>query len=93
MMLQIGMELSIAVLEIAEEDGSLPNAEAGTVDAVFNAAITMVGNELPKDLLSSQERQEVQATLAELQGMQRPAQQNQQPQPQQEQPQPNQQGI
>lgn len=69
-MLQVGMETAIAVLEIAESDGELPNAKPGTVDAVFYAAVTITGRELPDDILSAQERQEVSQTLKEVQQMQ-----------------------
>jgi hypothetical protein len=82
MMLQIGMETTIAVMEIAEEDGELPNAEPGMIDAVFFAAITIAGKELPDDILSPHERQEVGQVLAEVQQMQG-AQQSSQQTPQQ----------
>lgn len=69
-MLQVGMETAIAVLEVAEADQELPNAEPGLVDAVFYAAVTIAGRELPDDMLSPQERQEVSQTLSEVQSMQ-----------------------
>jgi hypothetical protein len=74
-MIQVGMETTIAVLQIVEADQELPNAEAGMVDAVFYAAVTITGKELPDDMLSAQERQEVSQTLAEVQQMQGNAQQ------------------
>jgi hypothetical protein len=95
-MLQVGMETALAVLKIAEADQELPNAEAGMVDAVFYAAVTITGRELPEDMLSAQERQEVSQTLAEIQQMQGGAQQQgspQQAQPQQQPPQQLQQGA
>jgi len=82
MMIQIGMETSVAVLEIAEADQSLPNAGPGQLDAVFMKAIDITGKELPKGMLGEQERQEVRATLEQVVQMQQPTQPNQQGMPQ-----------
>ena len=81
-MLQVGMETALAVLELAEVDSELPNAEGGMLDAVFYAAVTIVGNELPEDMLSTQERQEIRQTLEQVAGMSQ-GQQPQQGRPQQ----------
>jgi len=82
-MLQVGMETALAVLELAEVDSELPNAEGGMLDAVFYAAVTIVGNELPEDMLSTQERQEIRQTLEQVAGMSQSQQQQPQQPPQQ----------
>lgn len=89
-MLQVGMEITLAVMEIAEADGELPNMEGDGLDKAFYVAVDTVGKTLPKNVLSDQERSEVVQTLQSVQQMQASGQnqpqspQNQQlPQPQQ----------
>ncbi|WP_271270481.1 hypothetical protein [Aliamphritea hakodatensis] len=69
MMLQAGMELSAVVLDMAEQHDQLPNTEDGMLDNIFFAAITITGRELPEDILTAQERQEIGQTLQEVQQM------------------------
>lgn len=70
MMLQAGMELSAVILDMAEQHEQLPNAEDGMLDSIFFAAVTITGRELPEDILTEQERQEISQTLQQVQQMQ-----------------------
>jgi hypothetical protein len=66
-MIQVGMEVSLAVLQIADADQATPEVDKKALDKVFYVAVDQVGTQLPQGILSPQERQEVQQTLQNIQ--------------------------
>lgn len=66
-MMQVGMEVSLAVMQIADADQSTPQVDKRSLDNVFYVAVDQVGSQLPQGVLSAQERQEVQQTLQQIQ--------------------------
>ena len=85
-MMQVGMEVSLAVMQIADADQSTAPVDKRSLDNVFYVAVDQVGAQLPDGVLSAQERQEVQQTLKQIQQNQGQAGQGRSPIEQQEAP-------